>query len=167
MTENKPVIAAIVAMAQNRVIGRDNALPWHIPADLKYFKAVTMGKPMIMGRKCYDSLGRPLPGRANIVISRTQNAPPINENGPFYVASLEAALKEAGKTASQDIMIIGGGEIYRQAMPLVQRLYLTLVHRDYEGDVFFPDFSWDDWRIVSQEGHDGEPEFTFFTLEKK
>ncbi|GGW55769.1 type 3 dihydrofolate reductase [Alishewanella tabrizica] len=128
-------IAMIAAMAANRVIGLNNQMPWHLPADLKHFKAVTLGKPVIMGRKTFESIGRPLPGRRNIVISR-QAAP---DNVPVeWVSSIEAALELVA--AVPEVMIIGGADIYRQCLPLASRLYLTEIDLDTTGDAFFPDY---------------------------
>src|SRR5690606_16099264 len=136
-------LSAIAAMAANNVIGRGNALIWHLSEDLKHFKKTTIGKPVIMGRKSYESLGKPLPGRPNIVISRSAPAaiPAIGENGPFYVPGIEEALAEARTRAAalgvEEIFIIGGGEIYAQTLPLIDRLYLTVLHREYDGDAHF------------------------------
>jgi len=128
-------IAMIAAMAANRVIGLNNQMPWHLPADLKHFKAVTLGKPVIMGRKTFESIGRPLPGRRNIVISR-QAAP---DNVPVeWVSSIEAALELVA--AVPEVMIIGGADIYRQCLPLASRLYLTEIGLETTGDAFFPDY---------------------------
>jgi dihydrofolate reductase len=162
--------AAIVAMASNNVIGRDNALIWHIPEDLKHFKRTTLGKPLVMGRKTYASLGKPLPGRANIVISRS-GGEEVDENGPFYVDGIEQALDQARARAERanvdEVFIIGGGEIYKQTLPLLDRLYLTLVHEDFEGDASFPDFDWDDWKIISEERHsENQPPFTIYKMER-
>ena len=188
---SKIKLSSIAAMAQNRVIGRDNTLIWHIPADLKHFKKMTMGKPIIMGRKSYESIGKPLPGRANIVVSRSfENklptestshfkamesvAPDIykeTDEGPFLHTSLETAITYAKLKALNagldEVFITGGGEIYKQTLPITDRLYLTLIHKDYEGDVYFPEFDWNEWNIVSEERHEGNPAFTFFTLERK
>jgi dihydrofolate reductase len=187
-------LSSIAAMAQNRIIGRNNALIWHIPEDLKHFKRTTMGKPIIMGRKSYEALGKPLPGRANIVISRKKAALPDDtptatfndmesvdsDAGPgtalYIVASIEAAIDKAKEIARaqglDEIFITGGGEIYKQTLPVTQRLYLTLLHRDYEGDTSFPDFNWDDWTITEERNSPADeekdrPALTFYTLERK
>lgn len=143
---DKPVIAAIVAMARNRVIGAGNKLLWHIPEDFKHFKRTTLGKPVIMGRRTYESIGKPLPGRANIVISRN---PESVSGDVFAVATLGAAIDRARKIASSDkvdeIFIIGGGQIYEESLPVTDRIYLTLIARDYEGDTFFPALNMQDW----------------------
>jgi dihydrofolate reductase len=147
-----PGIALIAAVAENGVIGRDNRLPWHLPADLAYFKRVTLGKPIIMGRKTFLSIGRPLPGRSNIVISRNaQFAAP----GCTLVNSLEAALALADDIARNDkvaeAIVIGGAEIYAAALPLAERLYLTEVHASVEGDARFPRFERSQWRESSRD----------------
>ena len=183
-------VSSIVAMAQNRVIGRDNTLIWHIPADLKHFKKTTMGKPIIMGRKSYDSIGKPLPGRPNIVISRSFKTLSMEgtnhfdamesvahdlykqtDEGPFLYPAIEDGIKAAKDIAAKkgldEIFITGGGEIYKQTLPVTDRLYLTLIHKDYDGDTFFPEFDWNDWAIISQDRRDGDPAFTFFVLERK
>ncbi|MDX5406144.1 MAG: type 3 dihydrofolate reductase [Chromatiaceae bacterium] len=143
------IISLVAAMAANRVIGKDNQMPWHLPADLKHFKAVTLGKPVVMGRKTFDSIGRVLPGRRNLVISRT---PPADSRGAEWVNSLAQALELL--QGHDEVMIIGGGEIYRQALPLAQRLYLTDIDLTTEGDAFFPDYhAVADWQLVQQSEH--------------
>jgi len=139
----------IVAMAQNRVIGRNNSLPWYLPNDLKYFKQVTMGKPILMGRKTFESIGKPLPGRTNIVMTRNQN---WSAEGVKVVSSLDAAVALAQAIAEIDgqdeLMIIGGDQIYQSALSSVDRIYLTEVHAEVEGDAYFPVFDRDGWDIV-------------------
>lgn len=159
------LVSLVVAAAQNNVIGRGNDLPWHLPDDLKRFKAVTLGKPIIMGRKTYASIGRPLPGRTNIVISRqTQFA----AEGCTTVTSLEEALAAAGDTS--EAMVIGGAEIFRQALPRADQLYLTRVHADVPGDTFFPDLVLDDWIELGSEYHPADDRhafaFTFLRLRR-
>lgn len=150
-------LCLIAALADNRVIGVDNRLPWRLPADLRYFKATTLGKPVIMGRKTWDSLGRALPGRLNLVVSRQ---PGLQLDGAEVQASLEAALARAAEWAEAErageIMLIGGAELYAQALPLAERLYLTRVHLTPEGDAWFPAFAEADWQRVSQHGHPAE-----------
>ncbi len=145
-------LAVIVAAAENGVIGRNNALPWHLPEDLRYFKRVTMGKPIVMGRKTFESIGRALPGRTNIVISRQRD---FSADGVRAVASLEEALALAEDIAVIDgvdeLMVIGGAEVYRAALPRAQRLYLTQVHAEMEGDARLPEVEWAQWREVSRE----------------
>lgn len=145
--------ALIVAMSRNRVIGRNNKLPWYLPGDLRYFKQVTMGKPVIMGRNTWTSIGRPLPGRMNLVISRDPawQAPA----GVVAAASLEEALSRAEAQAlldgAEEVMVIGGAQVYTQALPQVERMYVTLVHADVEGDAFFPEVDWDEWEEIGRE----------------
>lgn len=196
MTErNKIILSSIVCIAANNAIGKDNSMIWHLPADLKHFKKTTLGKPILMGRKSFEALGKPLPGRPNIVISRaykdippgepTQvfkdmeaentDTPAINE-GPFLYASLEdgiAAMKAMALEMNVDeIFITGGGQIYAETLPYTDRLYVTILDRAYEADTFFPEINWDEWNIAFQEKHEAEPEhdrpaFTFYTLERK
>ncbi len=128
-------ISMIAAMARNRVIGKDNQMPWHLPADFAWFKKCTMGKPVIMGRKTFDSIGRPLPGRINIVISRDKN---LTIEGVSCVASIEQALELVN--THDEVMIIGGGSIYQACLPIADRLYLTFIELDVEGDTQFPDW---------------------------
>lgn len=149
-------LALIVALAQNRVIGIDNKLPWYLPNDLKYFKQVTMGKTIIMGRKTYESIGKPLPGRTNIIITRQSGYQAPNANDSVkVVASLEAARELAENIAlingQNEAMIIGGAEIYTQALPQVARLYLTEVHAEVDGDAYFPAFERSAWQEVARE----------------
>ncbi|MBW2472126.1 MAG: type 3 dihydrofolate reductase, partial [Deltaproteobacteria bacterium] len=141
-------ISLIVAMAENRVIGRDNQLPWRIPADLKHFKALTMGKPIIMGRKTYESIGRPLPGRDNIVITGDTS---YRAEGCQVVHTLEEALRSAG--GAEEAMIIGGATLYRQTLKDADRLYLTLVKAQPEGDTWFPKIEPQEWREIRREVH--------------
>jgi len=143
-----PRVSLVVAMAENNVIGKDGDLPWHIPADLKHFKSVTMGKPIVMGRRTYESIGRPLPGRLNIVVTRD---PSRRWDGVEAVQSLTEALDRAAGEGAEEIMIIGGGDLYRAALPLAQRIYLTRVHEAVDGDTVFPDLDPAAWRTVSSD----------------
>lgn len=144
--------ALIVAVAENRVIGVDNKMPWHIPADLKYFKKITMGKPLLMGRKTFESLGKPLPGRPHIVISRDRS---FQYPGIEVRHSLEEGFELAKATAEsmglEEFMLIGGANLYQQLLPKVDRMYLTLIHARYEGDAFFPSYDDQEWRERSRE----------------
>lgn len=144
----KPVLTLVVAMARGRVIGTDNAMPWHLPEDLKHFKAVTLGKPIIMGRKTWDSIGRPLPGRRNIVVTRNEA---WQADGAEVAHSLEEALGLVADCA--EACVIGGAELYRQALPLADRLSLTEIDLEVAGDAFFP--AWDDgiWQESVREAH--------------
>ncbi|WP_028470530.1 dihydrofolate reductase [Neptunomonas japonica] len=150
-------LSMIVAQAQNRVIGRQNKLPWYLPGDLKYFKQATMGKPVIMGRKTYDSIGRPLPGRLNIVISRDDA---YQLEGAKVVRSLNEAFDLAACQAeidgAEEAMVIGGEQIYAQALPLVERLYVTQVHAEVDGDAYFPEFCVDEWKELGREDFQAE-----------
>lgn len=147
-------LAIIVAVAKNGVIGRNNQLPWHLPQDLKYFKAVTLGKPVIMGRKTYESIGKPLPGRTNIVISRNKDWGAAD--GVIVTNSFDQALLEAQKVSGEDVqstgevMVIGGAEIYRSALPLADRIYLTRVDIEPEGDAFFGALNEAEWGLESK-----------------
>lgn len=129
------IISMVAAMAANRVIGKGNKMPWHLPADLRHFKQVTMGKPVIMGRKTFESIGRTLPGRRNIIVSRSLSR---DDNNAEWVSSLQQAFSLLQQHA--EVMVIGGGEIYRQCLPLAQRLYLTEIELETEGDAYFPDY---------------------------
>ncbi|HBX55554.1 dihydrofolate reductase [Pseudomonas sp. UBA2684] len=152
--KNTLPLCLIAALAQNRVIGRDNQLPWHLPADLKHFKALTLGKPIIMGRKTWDSLGRPLPGRLNLVVSRQ---PGLQLDGAEVFASLDAALERANAWAraedAEELMLIGGAQLYEQGLAQADRLYLTRVELSPEGDAWFPEVNAADWRLASSIEH--------------
>lgn len=141
-------LAMIAAMAHHRVIGSGNTMPWHLPEDLAYFKQVTMGKPVIMGRKTFESIGRPLPQRVNIIISGQTDFSPL---GVEVVATPEQALALALSYPARDneVMVIGGGTIYQQFLPSCQKLYLTFIDSDVSGDTFFPDYTAsDDWHCL-------------------
>lgn len=149
------MISLIVAHDENRVIGYQNELPWYLPGDLKYFKQMTMGKPMIMGRKTFESIGRPLPGRRNIVITRNEN---YAAEGTEVVRSLEEAL--ALVEGEKEVMIIGGAQIFEQAMSIADRLYITFINHTFKGDTYFP--TYDDWKKTScQEPIESEDGYTF------
>lgn len=129
------IISMIAAMADNRIIGKDNQMPWHLPADFAWFKRCTMGKPVVMGRKTYESIGRPLPGRLNIVISRDAS---LSIEGVTTVTSIEQALEVAGEV--EEVMIIGGGAIYAACLPMANKLYVTHIEAEIDGDTQFPDW---------------------------
>lgn len=164
-------IALIVARTRNGVIGRNNSMPWHLPEDLRYFKRITMGKPIIMGRNTWESLGKPLPGRDNIVITRNMH---YQAEGATVVNDLARALQYAEQCAaeknSDEIMIIGGAQIYQAALPVVQRAYVTEIDADIEGDAFFPALT-GQWQETSREPHppcEKNPyPYSFVTLEKQ
>jgi len=151
-----PAICLIAALASNRIIGRDNALPWRLPADLKRFKALTTGHAVLMGRKTHESIGKPLPGRRNLVLSRN---PSYRAPGCEVVHSLDAAV--AACHGTQVIFIIGGAELYREALPRAQRLEFTEIHAEFEGDAVFPQFPLHEWREVAREIHGGEDGIPF------
>lgn len=142
------MISIIVAVANNNLIGGSNKLLWHLSTDLKRFKALTMGHPVIMGRKTYESIGKPLPGRQNIVISRNTGFKP---EGVFVFSSLKEALSTC---TDKDAFIIGGAEIYAQSMSLADRIYLTRIFHSFEGDAFFPEIAENEWKIEKTEMHE-------------
>ena len=154
-------ISLIVAMANDRVIGRGNQMPWHLPADLKHFKSVTLGKPVIMGRRTFESIGRPLPGRQNIVITRNSD---WHQDGVEIVSGLEAALELV--SSYEEVMIIGGGQLYKQSLPMADKLYLTHIELAVpDADTWFPDYQPDLWsydEIMSCEPDEKNPYFYRF-----
>lgn len=149
--QKKPRISVIAALAKNRVIGIDNRLPWRLPEDLAHFKALTLGHPVLMGRKTFESLGRPLPGRLNVVITRN---PDYHQDGVTRADSIPAAL--AACSDHDEVFFIGGAELYAQAIPLADRLYLTEVDIEVAGDAWFPEFDPLAFREVERESHTGE-----------
>jgi len=164
-------IALVVAVAENGVIGSAGGLPWRLSSDLKYFKEITMGKPIIMGRKTFQSIGRPLPGRRNIVVSRQRG---FAHDGVTVTTDVEAALEVARSDAQAngvcEICIIGGGEIYRQTLDLADRIYLTQVHMNVEGDTHFPDLDGKRWMEVNRErraaGESDSSDFSLIVLDR-
>lgn len=159
------IISLIAAMASNRVIGADNAMPWHLPADLAWFKQNTLNKPIIMGRNTYESIGRPLPGRLNIVISRQ----PQTDERVTWVTSLQQAFGAAGVV--DEVMIIGGGRVYEQALELANRLYLTHIDAELAGDTYFPDYQQYSWQQTFLQQHCADEKnqygYRFEILEKQ
>jgi len=162
------IISTIVAVAKNNVIGKDNDIPWYLPADLKYFKKITTGHYIVMGRKCYESIGRPLPKRTNVVVTRN----------PFFIASgclvthnVAEAVQLAEANGEEEVFIIGGGQIYEISMPHVDRIYLTEVDLEVDGDVFFPEIDEDNWTLIEETKHQAdeknEYDYTFKVLERK
>lgn len=144
------MLTLIVAMSENHVIGRDGGLPWHLPADLAHFKRVTAGHAVIMGRRTFESIGRPLPGRYNIVITRN---PDYTVDGATVARSLDEAItaaRDMDQSAEQEVFILGGEAVYRQALPRAERIYLTLVHAHVDGDTRFPALVPDEWRLVEE-----------------
>jgi dihydrofolate reductase len=161
-----PLISLIVAMAQNGVIGRDNSLPWRLPEDLRRFRAVTLGKPILMGRKTFESIGHPLRERTNLVLTRDRG---WFAHGVIVVHSVGEALAQA--VASEELVAIGGAEIYRLLLPLARRIYLTHVHADVPGDISFPEFDSTQWADVECRSQPADEEhaypLTFVTLERR
>ncbi|KQQ59335.1 diacylglycerol kinase [Pseudomonas sp. Leaf129] len=164
-------LSLIAALAENRVIGIDNSMPWHLPGDFKYFKATTLGKPIIMGRKTWDSLGRPLPGRLNLVVSRQ---PGLQLPGAEVFASLDAAIERAEAWAHEqgadEVMLIGGAQLYELGLSQADRLYLTRVALQPEGDAWFPEFDENQWQKVSSvanEAVDEKPAYAFEVWERR
>ncbi len=167
MAEAEPVLAMMLAMDKNKLIGNNNAMPWYIPGELAYFKKVTMGKPVIMGRKTFDSLGKPLPGRLNIVVTRAED---WSAEGVQVAHSLSQALAMGKQNAIEqnltEYFVIGGASLCREAIPQVQRCYLTYIDHEYEGDVWLDSFHWDQWREVSRTENQHEAlRFTYLVLE--
>jgi len=160
----KPVISIIVAIASNQAIGKDNQLLWHIPEDLKRFKRLTTGHTIVMGKRTFESLPlRPLPNRRSIVIT---DIPGEEIEGCVMAYSIEDAISKM--EAGEENFIIGGGSVYRQFLPLADKLYLTLVEKEFEADTFFPDIQWDEWNIQLQEENDSEQfKYTYLNLERK
>jgi len=170
MTKSLP-LSLIAALGENRVIGVDNSMPWHLPGDFKYFKATTLGKPIIMGRKTWDSLGRPLPGRLNIVVSRQAGL--VLEGAEVY-PSLETAVVRAQAWANEqgvdEVMLIGGAQLYAQGLAQADRLYLTRVALSPEGDAWFPEFDLAQWKLVSDVAKAAEgdkPAYSFEIWERR
>ena len=154
------LISAIVAVSENNVIGRDGHLPWHLSQDLKRFKAITTGHAIILGRKNYDDIGRPLPNRTNYVLTRNTA---FEAPGCVVCGSLEQALDKARAAGETECFIIGGAAVYREAMPLVKKLYVTRVLADVAGDVFFPDWG-EGWHMLSEESFSADEKNDFATL---
>lgn len=162
------LVSAIVATAHNNVIGKDNQIPWYLPADLKYFKKTTLNHHIIMGRNCFESIGKPLPKRTNIILTRN----------PYYVASnclvvnsLKEAIEIAFYNGEEEVFIIGGAQIYNQSLSMWDRLYLTEVDLEAEGDVFFPNINLNEWDLSSEEKHDADEKnkfpYTFKVFDRK
>lgn len=163
-------VAMIVAMAKNRVIGVEGKLPWYLPEDLKFFKRITQAKPLVMGRKTFASIGKPLPNRLNVVVTRNAE---FSHDGIRVCHDLPAALELADQhatiEAAEEIMVMGGGEIYRQALPFAQRLYITEVDCEVDGDAIFPDFAPHEWQEVQRvagQPAEGQPNYDFVVYER-
>lgn len=162
------LLSLIVAASENNVIGKGGDLPWHLPAELKYYRSQTIGKPNIMGRRTHEAIGRPLPKRRNIVISRD---PAYKAEGCDAVTTIEQAIDVAKRDNPEETFVIGGAEIYKLALPLIDRLYFTRVHTTVEGgDTFFPEVHWDEWKEIRSEHHPADAEnsiaFTIFVYER-
>ncbi len=140
------VLSLLLAASENNVIGKDNKLPWHLPNDLKYFKNLTWGLPILMGRKTFDSIGKPLPGRKSIVITRDRD---WQHEGVIVVHSIEEAMKKAEESGAKEIFVIGGAEIFNTSLPMANRIYLTRIHHKVDGDVFFPEIAEKEWELAS------------------
>lgn len=169
MSYSSLTVNLVVAMSRNGVIGRNNQLPWRLPGDLAYFKSVTWGHPILMGRKTYESIGRPLPGRLNLVLTRSQQ---WRADGVTVVGNVEQGLSEAaGKSDSGQLMVIGGENVYRQFLPLADRLFITLVDAEIEGDAHFPSVDWSNWQRTHTEPHSADErnpyEYAFDVYERK
>lgn len=180
------LISIIAAVGKNRVIGHKNTLPWHLPADFAHFRELTLGKPIVMGQKTFESIGKPLPGRKNIVISDNQN---FNPEGVTVTRSLEEAEKAAElfyapevfpngpeapralRAQEPEVMICGGALIYKQFLPRADKMYLTLIHAEFGGDAYFPEWNPDEWQEISRKDHQADEknsvDYSFITLERK
>lgn len=165
-------VAMVAALSRNRVIGVGNQLPWYLPEDLKFFKRITLGKPLVMGRKTFESIGRPLPGRLNIVVTRDTT---FQHDGVRVCHDLAGALELADQQATidgaEEIAVIGGGEIFTQAMPSASRLYLTEVDVDIAGDAYFPELAAEQWqevqRVVGEESGGQRPAYAFAAYRRR
>jgi len=159
-------LSLIVAFDENRLIGKNNALPWHLPADLKHFKNITMGHHMIMGRKTYESIGKPLPGRVTVIVTRQKD---FVAEGCIVVNSLEQAIDHCRN--EEEIFVIGGAQIFEYAMPLANRLYITQIHHKFEGDTYFEEIDDAVWQETSREFHQADEknnwDYTYINYSKK
>jgi len=166
-TTKRLLISAIVAMDQNRVIGISNTLPWHLPADLKHFKQITTGHPIVMGRKTFDSIGKPLPNRQNLVVTKN---PAWHVDGCVRVETLKEACDFAMSIDAHELFIIGGESIFREYLPNVSRLYLTIIQHQFVGDTYFPKIDESKWRVISAEDHVADQtnqyDYRFLVLER-
>ncbi len=158
-------ISIIVALSENNVVGINNQLPWHLSADLKRVKALTMGHHLIMGRKTYESIGKPLPGRTNVIITRNKN---FSAEGCVVVSSLTEALEKAKE--DNEVFIFGGGEIFREALSKVSKIYMTRIHQHFDGDTHFPDLNPGEWREISRQDFNADEKnnynYSFINLER-
>jgi dihydrofolate reductase len=161
------LISLLYAMDKNRLIGKDNELPWHLPQDLAYFKRITMGHTIVMGRKTFDSIGKPLPGRENIIITRDKH---FSCDGCRVIHSIDELLDLSHKKIEEEIFVIGGAEIFKEILPFSDRLYVTNIHHEFEGDTYFPKTNDTEWKMISKEPgikNDKNPyDFDFVVYEK-
>jgi dihydrofolate reductase len=159
------ILSIIVALSENNVVGINNQLPWHLSADLKRVKALTMGHHLIMGRKTYESIGKPLPGRTNVIITRNKN---FNAEGCVVVSSLTEAFEKAKD--DNEAFVFGGGEIFREALPKVNKIYMTRIHQHFEGDTRFPELNPKEWREISRQDYNADEKnnysYSFIDLER-
>jgi dihydrofolate reductase len=153
---NRPLLSLITAMDSNRLIGKNNTLPWHLPADLAFFKATTMGKPVIMGRKTFASIGKALPGRQNIVVTSDYN---FNAPDCEVASSIDAAITIVDDT--EEVMLIGGASLYQQTIDVADIIYLTLIHHEFMGDTWFPEINPEFWKLVSQDDFEADKKNPF------
>lgn len=160
------IISIIVAIGRNKVIGNKNTIPWKLPADMNYFRKMTIGKPVIMGRKTFESIGKPLPERTNIIITRDQN---YKAEGCIVVHSVDEAIKAA--EGSKEAMVIGGSQIYKEFLPIANKMYITLIDADFNGDTYFPEYNIEEWEETVYEEHerdkDNQYNYTFLILRRK
>ncbi len=160
--------AIIVAIAENNVIGKRNALPWHLPADLKHFKKITMGHHIVFGQTTHESIGRPLPGRINIILS---DNPKYKSKGCVVVHGPQEAIDYAKSAGEEELMICGGAMVYKTFLPLAEKFYMTKVKAKIDGDIFFPDFNKDEWKVISSEPHKADSKnlygYEFLVLKRK
>jgi len=159
-------ISLIVAMASNRVIGLNNQMPWHLSADLKRFKKITLGSAVLMGRKTYESIGKPLPGRTTLIVSRN---PEYRQDGCLVFNDLKTALKK-GCECAEEVFVIGGSDVYEALLPMTDSIYLTIINKEFQGDAFFPDINLNNWSEVAREDINDDPDadfsYSFLKLEK-
>jgi len=160
------LISFVAAMSKNRVIGKNNKIPWSMPADVRHMRKMIEGKPLIMGRKTHESIGRPLPDRKNIILTRDKS---YKSKGCIVVHTQEEALKAA--EGAEEVIIFGGEEIYRMFLPKANRMYLTIIDAEVEGDAFFPEYDKKEWKVVEKKEHKADEEnkhdYTFITLQRK
>jgi dihydrofolate reductase len=161
------MLSHIVAVSENDVIGVNNALPWDIPEDMKFFRSKTSGRALIMGRKTFESIGQPLPKRLNVVVTRQKDFQP---DGVIRATTLQEAIeicRQQTKTYGEEIFIIGGGEIFKESMPIVDRIYLTRIHKNFPGDILYPKISLKDFKLVQRDDRDGAIPFSFLVYDRQ